>query len=126
MASIPPWPQEFLSRVVSDTRNALRYDDAPIREHVAAAVTSETGIIEAEELALTLLTRRWDRLGAPLASALAEVEREYSGHPARIARLRGELRRAGPDAWVARAVRAQLAFDLGFDAVAEGGGCLDL
>jgi hypothetical protein len=126
MTSIPPWPQEFLGRVICDTRRALRFDDAGIRALVAAEATETTGIIEAEERALALLCEQWPRLASPLAWAVVQVRREYAELPARIDRLRDELRIEGEHAWIAQAVRAQLAFDIGFDAVTESGGDLEL
>jgi hypothetical protein len=126
MPSIPPWSPDFLMRVVADTRQALRFDDAGVRALVAADATERTGIMEAEEHALSLLGEHWARLGPPLAWAVMQVRREYGKHPARIDRVREELQAQGADSWIAHAVRAQLAFDIGFDAVAENGGSLDL
>jgi hypothetical protein len=126
MPSIPPWPQEFLMRVVADTRQALRFDDAGVRALVAAGATERTGIIEAEERALSLLVGQWPRLGPPLAWAVAQVRRDYAEHPSRVDRIREELQAKGAESWIAYAVRAQLAFDIGFDAVAENGGSLEL
>ena len=126
MTSIPPWPVPFLERIVCDTRQALRFDDAGIRGIVAARATERTGIVEAEERALELLTRHWSRLGPPLAWALVQVGKDYAEHPDRVTQVRGELYAKGADSWIARAVRAQLAFDIGFEAVAENGGVLDL
>lgn len=126
MTSIPPWPPEFLMRVVSDTRQALRFDDAGIRALVAGGATERTGIVEAEEHALSLLVEQWPRLGPPLGWAVVKVRQDYEEQPARIDRVRAELRAEGPDSWIAHAVRAQLAFDIGFDALAENRGSLDL
>jgi hypothetical protein len=126
MTSIPPWPVPFLERVVCDARQALRFDDAGIRALVAARTSERTGIVEAEERAHELLMQQWSRLGPPLAWALVKVGKDYAEHPDRVAQVRTELQARGADAWIARAVRAQLAFDIGFDAVAENGGVLDL
>jgi hypothetical protein len=57
---------------------------------------------------------------------LLQVRRDYEEHPARVDRVREELQAEGAESWIAHAVRAQLAFDIGFDAVAENGGSLDL
>jgi hypothetical protein len=127
MASIPPWPQEFLIRVIADTADAVRFDETPVREQVAAGLgRKHMGIITAEERARAALGERWDELAPAFVAALAEVEAEYAQHVDRLAWMRTELDVLGADSWIAGAVCARLAFDIGFDALGDVGGLAEL
>ena len=117
----PPTPPEFAYQLIADTANRVRFPVEQLAAHIADELRDSDHWhphIHGEELAKREIDELWDMedLGKAYARALTEVHEEYLARTERVLDVAEDLVTAGPDSWIAKALRHQFAFDASWEA----------
>ncbi|HET8607099.1 MAG TPA: hypothetical protein VFL66_08730 [Gaiellaceae bacterium] len=123
-----PKPPELAERIALDTSARVRPDEAELREATAGRLGEDSGgIVGAEGAARDVVREAWTpELTGEVAQALAAVREQYLGAAETVRQAIEDIVERGPDAWAARAVRAQLAFRVSWAVLDERGELLEL
>jgi hypothetical protein len=109
-------------RIACDAASRVRLDVDPLIARVAARLR-ETGhwnpMIAAEEIATDAVDDVWheESLADAYARALADVHEQYLAQAVRVTEAIEALEEEGREAWIARAISHQLAFQVAWDAL---------
>jgi hypothetical protein len=119
---LPPKPGEVAERVVGDTAARVRFCVELLATRIAAKLQHDDHwnlLIRGEELGEEEVDALWDErnLGPTYAHALAEVKAAYLDQAALIDDVVDDLARAGPESWIALALRHYLASVATWDAL---------
>lgn len=123
-----PKPPELAERIALDTSARVRLDETELREATTGRLGEDSGgIVGAEAAARDVVREAWTpELTGEVAQALAAVREQYLGAAETVRQAIEDIVERGPDAWAARAVRAQLAFRVSWAVLDERGELLEL